>query len=155
MATAVAAATHQSVANSLINRIFPVAGGPAEIALSVSAGQYFGRDFRIVGTPQWWKPVHGTYNAQQGYWIFRPDVNMCWQAENSNGPFSYWNLDGRAAGSPQDWELFVFEPAPGGSPGVVLVRNIWGAYVNFDAADAVFRCTAPRSGAELFTVDGC
>jgi hypothetical protein len=84
-------------------------------------GQFLQVDFTLGGTGTDWRLQLGRYRGRvndrpvnvTGYWIYHPDsnVNKCWQAGLDNGqrPLRYWNNDGRAAGSPEDWELFTFE----------------------------------------------
>jgi hypothetical protein len=80
-------------------------------------GSYFGGNFTLSQTPTKWLLKLGRYKGNlghgpidlHGYWIFRTDVNMCWQAVGGGGAaLAYWNQDGRAQGNPENWELFQF-----------------------------------------------
>jgi hypothetical protein len=90
---------------------------------------YLGTDFTGSTTPVAWWIVPGKYNGAFGSWIFRGDRNCTWPGPfgapptqppagaacralqaTSGGPFAYWNVDGRATGTPEDFELFEFKP---------------------------------------------
>jgi hypothetical protein len=141
--------TAKDVVDSLVNQTFPTPGGIATISLAIGDNEYFGQWFQVVANTTLWRPDRGSYNGLHGYWIFRPDARMCWQAVNANGPLRYWNQDGQAQGNPEDWELFVFE-AVDASKGQVRIKNIYGAYVNY--VGGVFQCTGNQGQAQVFTV---
>jgi hypothetical protein len=80
-------------------------------------GLYLGQDFKLSGTPATWRlrlgHYPGEYNGHgvdlHGYWIYKQNANQCWQAVNGGGgALQYWNADGKAKGSPEDYELFTF-----------------------------------------------
>jgi len=139
----------KETANALANQTFPVPNGIATISLSAGANEFFGPWFQITQSTTLWRPDRGSYNGLHGYWMFRPDARMCWQAVNTNGPLRYWNADGQATGNPEDWELFIVEVV-NADLGQVRIRNIYGAYVNFVAN--VFQCTGTQAQAQVFTI---
>src|ERR1051326_5410309 len=126
-----AAAATEMLVQALVDWVFPVPNGIPTISLSVGPHEFLGNSFQISPHMTLWRPDRGSYNGLQGYWIFRPDVRMCWQAYNTRGPLYYCSNAGQARGNPDDWELFVFEAAP--NPAQVLIKNIYGAYVNLAA----------------------
>jgi hypothetical protein len=136
---------------SLVNQTFPFPGGIPNITLSVAQNEYLSETFQLTNNKTHWRPDRGSYNGLHGYWIFRPSVRQCWQAVLNAGSYlRYWNTDGQAQGNPEDWELFIFEKADGGIDQVVI-RNIYGGYVNF--VGGFFRCNAPtKAQAAVFTV---
>ena len=79
-------------------------------------GLYFGIDFKTSQNPTPWNLRQGRYQGRlhgakldlHGYWIFRTDAEMCWQAVNGGGDgLVYWNQDGKANPAvPENWELF-------------------------------------------------
>jgi hypothetical protein len=135
-----------------------------DFRLTLGAGKYFDYDFAQSSAPAnaVWKNQQGTYNQLSGYWIFRPDVRMCWQATpNGCGKLDYWNHDGYAQGNPEDWELFVFEGVDSGSA-AVKVKNIYGCYVRYDpnsplpyesSVRGTFLCDTNINSAQVFYVD--
>lgn len=124
------------------------------LRLGFGGGEYLDYSFHLsnLAANATWVLTQGKYNQLTGYWIFRPDVKMCWQAVNANGPLDYWNQDGRAKGNPEDWELFVFELVDAAA-GVVRVKNIYGRYVRF--ALGSFVCDTGPDDAGHFYVDFC
>jgi hypothetical protein len=105
--------------------------------LRQAGGQYFGADFRLAPTPTEWLLKLGRYPGRyqgtavdlHGYWIFRTDANQCWQAVNrGGGPLKYWNADGRAAGNPEDWELFSFSAVDRSERTVKIFNTSWATY---------------------------
>ncbi len=99
-----------------------------------------------------WAATFGSYGALNGYWIYYPTGNKCWQASNpqTGGPLQNWNEDGKANGNPEDWELFVFVPV-NAAKGTVRVKNIYGYYVRFIAGK--FTCDATDANASIFVID--
>jgi hypothetical protein len=117
-------------------------------------GQYLGYDgFGLTPAPMRWNLEKGNYNALVGYWIWidtGADDDVCWQAQNTNGPLVFWNSDGIAQYPPQDWELFVFEIVDW-NQGTAKVKNIYGRYVNFNGN--AFVCEADSAGAAVFLLE--
>jgi len=80
-------------------------------------GLFLGPNFDLAAAPTPWTLRLGRYDGKyhntpvnlRAYWIYKKSVNMCWQAENrGGGSLKFWNQDGHAAGSPEDFELFSF-----------------------------------------------
>jgi len=118
--------------------------------LTDGAGQYLDYNLRFSSTPTSWSLQQGIYNQYPGYWIFRTDVNQCWQAQNTNGPLVYWNKDGLAHWPPQDWELFRFEFADTGQ--YVVAKNIYGT--NYLRQQGInFGCDGTYGNAVRFGVE--
>jgi hypothetical protein len=97
-----------------------------------------------------WSLQPGKHNNLTGYWICKTIERKCWQAVNTNGPLQYWNEDGRARGTPEDWELFVFEMVDPAS-NTVRVKNVHGRYVRYDGSR--FVCDTDQSNAAIFTLE--
>ncbi len=132
------------LATSLINQTFPLPGGVPTIALSVGENEFVSEVFQITNNKILWRPDRGSYNGLHGYWIFKPSIRQCWQAVLNAGSYlRFWNADGQASGNPEDWELFTFEAADAGANQVVI-RQIYGQYVNF--VGGVFKSNAPTKG---------
>jgi hypothetical protein len=83
--------------------------------LQQAGGLYLGQDFKLTSTPTEWLLRIGEYKGKfhgepvefHGYWIYRTDANMCWQAQNDGGGgLAYWNQDGKATDLPGDREIF-------------------------------------------------
>lgn len=122
--------------------------------LGYHAGEYLNDRFQLNFSTQdatkqsfTWVTKQGRYNQLTGYWIYRPNINQCWQAVKCDGPLVFWNADGHAKGNPEDWELFVIEYA-NDTHTEVCVRNIYGRYVRYAAP--YFVCDANRSDAAAF-----
>ena len=102
----------QLVAGQYINRA---------IRLTDGAHSYFDYTLKFSpGAPVAWSLQRATYANYVAYWIFRTDAQMSWQAQDGNGKLQYWNVDGQATWPPQDWEMFLFDFAPGSSDQVVI-----------------------------------
>ena len=140
----------EQLAASLADLTF-AEGAPGYGAIKLKFGvEFFNHNFSLSAeTPHSpapsWVPTKGRYNNLQGYWMFHPTENRCWQAVNANGPLRYWNEDGQAAGNPEDWELFVFENTGGGN---VRIKNVYGKYVAFTGGQ--FVCNAGQGQAATF-----
>lgn len=120
----------QEVVQSLVNQTFPTLGQIPTISLQVEENVYLGYNFTLSPTKSLWLPSHASYNQYRGYWMFRPDARLCWQAVLDSGSYlRYWNADGQASGNPEDWEMFLFEPVDPPN-GIVHIRQLYGKYVN-------------------------
>lgn len=105
--------------------------------LQQEGGLYMGDNFQLSSTPMTWTLRLGRYPGRyndhnvdlHGYWIYKKNVNQCWQAVNyGGGPLAFWNADGRARGNPEDWELFTFEKVDQNSDAQHTVRISNSAY---------------------------
>jgi hypothetical protein len=142
-----AALSGPELVENLVNQTFPLLGQIPTISLQVEDNVYFGYNFTLSPIKSLWLPSHASYNSLRGYWMFRPDARLCWQAVLDSGNYlRYWNADGQATGNPEDWEMFLFE-AVDAQNGIVRIRQVYGKYVNLvgqtfqasgaSAADAV------------------
>jgi hypothetical protein len=107
-----------------------------------AAGEYgVGLDFSLTANPPMWRMRTGVYNGAwhvDGYWIYHPTRNMCWQADNYMGPLRYWNEDGQA-NTPEDWEIFKFEWADETHNILRIKQGRSGAYVGLGGN--LYNCT--------------
>lgn len=135
-------------------------------------GLFFGNNFRLSESPTTWRLRLGRYKGRysgknvdiHGYWIFRSDAKMCWQAVNyGDGALQYWNEDGRATGSPQDWELFSFREVDEDTSTVKIYNAAYKArrsaddlhYADHNFINLVgdtFSCNDKEEHAAIFTV---
>jgi hypothetical protein len=116
-----------------------------------------GNDFQLTSRPApgqpdqtFWEARFGQYDKFNGYWIYLPNINICWQVPNGKGPLVYWNRAGTGRASPEDWELFVFETVEV-RKAQVKVRNIYGAYVRYKGNG--FHADASLNDASVFVVE--
>lgn len=121
------------------------------IRLNAGANQYLDYTLSLSAAGSAWSVQQGRYNQFSGYWIFREDLDQCWQAQNTNGPLVYWNADGIAQWPPEDWELFVFQFAPG-SQSSVVAKNIYGTnYMRISGTK--FSCDGTLVNAMVWNVE--
>lgn len=129
----------------------------APIRLKQAGGRYLGHNFDLTAAADVWSLEIGAYDwhtggkviPYRGYWIFTPDGVKCWQAAGGAGPkLQYWNEDGRAAGNPQDWEIFNFE-AVSPQDGTVRIKHKSGRYVHL--VGNTFQLANGRDDAAVFT----
>ena len=139
-------------------------------------GLYFSQDFRLSNTPTTWRLRLGGYPGKydghpvdiHGYWIYLPGTNKCWQAINrGGGPLQYWNEDGKAAGNPEDWEIFQFEAVDKhagtvkiSNPSYVILRAVTGQHPNtmttpnyINLVGDQFSCNDSSPNAAIFRVE--
>jgi hypothetical protein len=123
-----------------------------------AGGQYFGPNFQLSPTPSEWRLAVGRYIGRvggapvdwHGYWIFKPHANQCWQAVNGGGSrLAFWNQDGRAAGQPEDFELFNFI-AVNKAERTVKIQGIHGRFIGL--VGNTFNCSENGPHAAIFTV---
>jgi hypothetical protein len=139
------------------NKLTQLVGGTYTNALrlATSAGKYLGyTSFQATDIPvnAIWVLRQGSFRQSRGYWIFRPGMDRCWQAVNSNGPLTYWNADGTAKRVPQAWELFLFEIVDA-SAGGIRIRNVhdWPLGGSVVLGSDGFRCDAsPQNATTLY-----
>lgn len=130
----------------------------ATVRFATSDGLQVDEDFNlgVAAVSASWMLEPGSAGGLTGYWIFAcddiscgnsSDDAICWQAENADGPLSFWNLDGRATGNPGDSELFVFELV---ETNQVRIKNVNGAYVN--KVGNKLSCTGDQAGAATLLI---
>jgi hypothetical protein len=122
-------------------------------------GSYFGRNFNLSQTPTEWQLQLGRYQGNlghgpidlHGYWIFRTDAHMCWQAVNGGGGgLQYWNQDGLAQGNPENWELFNFFPWQGNRVKIQCSSGMGGYFINL--VGNTFFCNDNEANGAAFNV---
>jgi hypothetical protein len=125
------------------------------------AGKYLDHDFKLSDARALWVLNLGFYKGRwqdrpvdfKGYWIFNPDGRRCWQAANGRGPkIAYWNQDGRAAGNPEDWELFTFQAVDKNNQTVRIHTTNGGNYVRL-VRDTFSLQTQKPAEAAIFVVE--
>ena len=114
-----------------------------QVPSAPGTNKYLGVRFDAVDTKTVWRATPGRFQSGVGYWIFRTDMTCGWngpygspahqppapagcqaiQAPSAFGALSYWNRDGRAQGTPQDYELFQFIPVQDGRGGYKVANN--------------------------------
>lgn len=118
--------------------------------------RYVGRDWRLVSEPTVWTLRPGTYGKFSGYWVFdsKEVPAAAWAARIGQGGDRrvgrFWNIDRKAAGNPEDHELFVFRKENDAS---VTLKNIYGedTYVKFANGEPF--ANASRDAATQFVVE--
>jgi hypothetical protein len=122
------------------------------LSLQQVAGQYVninGSNLMLNTTMRimQWRLVVGTWNSRApninrqifGYWIYSSGTNMCWKLDHDyrSGSGLYtdgltlWNADGKALGTPQDYELFNFV-AKDQTSLTVNIKHAFGVYVGLN-----------------------
>lgn len=127
--------------------------------LRQAGGQYLGANFMLSAGPTDWMLRLGRYQGAtgghtyvlHGYWIFRPDANMCWQARNASGPLDYWNKDGKAVGNPEDWELFRVDAVSKADQTVKIYNAKSKSYIGL--VNQTFACDEAKANAAVFQVE--
>jgi hypothetical protein len=140
-----------------------IAGQYAGVAkfMEQVGGSYFGPNFTLTQTPMNWLLKLGRYSENvghgpidlHGYWIFRTDVNKCWQAVNGGGgALQYWNEDGQAQGNPENWELFNFYAVDPNQNTVKIASGSGegGQFINL--VGDTFSCSENGDNAAIFRV---
>jgi hypothetical protein len=150
------------------------------IQLQQISGPYVGTNFGLTSTATTWRlelgqykgvittqpggwsffPIHRDTTHQPvdlyGYWIFRTDVNRCWQVQGGTcGPLVYWNQDGKAQGNPENWELFTFKAYNPAQHQVKIQSSVSDlktttCWVNI--VGNTLTCNADEAHAAIFTV---
>jgi hypothetical protein len=126
--------------------------------LEQAGGLFIGPNLQLTSNSTDWLLKLGRYIGREhgqpvdwhGYWIFRPDARLCWQAVNSGGgALDFWNRDGKAAGDPEDFELFNFIPVSKPQK-TVKIQAIHGYFVGL--VGNTFNCSEHVDHAAIFTV---
>jgi hypothetical protein len=143
-----------------------VAGQYAGVLQSLKqvGGSFFGPNFTLSPKPTKWLLKLGRYKGTSeegpvdlhGYWIFRTDVQMCWQAvQAGGGALQYWNQDGSAKGNPDERALFAFIPVDNipNIPQAVKIRCIGGGGYFVNLVGDTFSCDDSEDHATIFIVE--
>lgn len=111
--------------NALVNRQYANV-----VRFRYISGNYFGYNFTLDPTPSDWVTELGEYHGKffdrkvdfYGYWIFKANTDLCWQAVNARDSLTYWNLPGNAR-VPEDWELFTVQALDPSAGTVTIIQS--------------------------------
>jgi hypothetical protein len=129
------------------------------IRLKQVGGRYLGNNFRLTSSADVWSLELGAYDwhtggrviPYRGYWIFNPNGMECWQAQGRDGhgpEIGYWNHDRKAAGNPENYEIFNFESVKPQEGTVRIKSASAGSYVRL--VGETFKLGGGKNDAAIF-----